>query len=474
MKRSGFGVVLAATAVTILAGAPPDASLAAGSVSRLGASVPASANEFSGLWFVELSGLPSADGGNKAQLKNEKAAFRTAAKGAGVALHERYAFDTLWNGVSISASDAEIGKLRRLPGVKAVYPVEIVASPEPKGGVNPDLFTAIEMTGASIAQDSLGYTGVGVKVAVMDTGIDVDHPAFGGDGVPRYDSPLFPSARIAYGYDFVGDDFNADSTSPSYNPVATPDDNPDDCGGHGTHVAGIVGANDATNGLKGVAPDVTFGAYRVFGCEGSTTADIMIAAMERALADGMQVLNMSIGSSFQWPQYPTAQASDRLVNKGMVVVASIGNSGTSGLYAAGAPGLGKKVIGVASFDNSNVFLPYFDVNGRNIGYVTMTFSPPMPTSGTGEVVDRGPCVLCAAGRERGRQDCARCPRHLLVLRSRRPTPSKLAPIAVVISQQCGRRFQRHAGSADWQIDAGRRHLARGWSTSSAPRQPRSA
>jgi minor extracellular serine protease Vpr len=142
MKRSGFGVVLAATAVTILAGAPPDASLAAGSVSRLSGSVPASANEFSGLWFVELSGLPSADGGNKAQLKNEKAAFRAAARDAGVSLRERYAFDTLWNGVSISASDAEIGKLRRLPGVKAVYPVEIVAAPEPKGGVSPDLFTS--------------------------------------------------------------------------------------------------------------------------------------------------------------------------------------------------------------------------------------------------------------------------------------------------------------------------------------------
>ena len=105
------------------------------------------------------------------------------------------------------------------------------------------------------------------------------------------------------------------------------------------HVAGIVGANGT---VKGVAPGVTFGAYRVFGCDGSTTTDIMIAAMERALADGMHVLNMSIGSSFQWPQYPTAQAADRLVNKGVVVVASIGNSGTNGLYAAGAPGAGQE------------------------------------------------------------------------------------------------------------------------------------
>ena len=49
------------------------------------------------------------------------------------------------------------------------------------------------MSGADIVQNELGYTGKGIKVAVMDTGIDVDHPAFGGDGVARNDSPLFPA-----------------------------------------------------------------------------------------------------------------------------------------------------------------------------------------------------------------------------------------------------------------------------------------
>ena len=80
----------------------------------------------------------------------------------------------------------------------------------------------------------------------------------------------------------------------------------------------------------------------------------MIAAMERALADDMDVLNMSIGSAFNtWPQYPTAAASDTLVNAGVSVVASIGNSGANGIYSAGAPGVGNKVIGVASFDNTH-------------------------------------------------------------------------------------------------------------------------
>src|SRR5206468_3578978 len=149
----------------------------------------------------------------------------------------------------------------------------------------------------------------------------------------------------------------------AYDPVPHPDADPDDCAGHGTHVAGIIGAsgNPATGGVRGVAPGVTFGSYRVFGCQGSTEADIMLAAMEAALADHMDVLNMSIGSAFQWPQYPTSAAANRLVNKGVVVVASIGNSGTDGIYSAGSPGLGSKVIGVASFDNVRILLNTFTI-----------------------------------------------------------------------------------------------------------------
>jgi subtilisin family serine protease len=334
------------------------------------------------LWFVELESTPAVEGTSLVTLAREKTDFRAAAKKAGLVYRERFAFNTLWNGLSIEISPAELPKLARLPGVRAIWPVIKISMPVTEQPINPDLYTALAMTGADVAQSELGYTGAGIKVAIMDTGIDVDHPDLGGDGVARNDSELFPTARVAYGYDFVGDDFNADDTSPSYNPVPSPDPNPDDCQGHGTHVAGIVGANGT---VKGVAPDVTFGAYRVFGCEGSTTADIMIAAMERALADGMDILNMSIGSAYQWPQYPTAEAASRLVNKGMVVVASIGNNGANGVYSAGAPGLGQKVIGVASYDNTHVLLPYFIVNDAKIGYVPMTYSGPVPTSGTLEI-----------------------------------------------------------------------------------------
>ncbi len=335
-----------------------------------------------GLWFVELTGAPQADGNSMAALRAEKDKFRRDAAAAGARFTEKRSFDVLFNGFSIEVGPVDRLKLSRLSGVKAMYPVDVIAAPTTErslSGSAPDLATAIGMTGANIAHTTLGLSGAGVKVAVMDTGIDIDHPDFGGTGVNG--TTPFPTARITHGWDFVGNAFNADAASPAYNPNPSPDAVPDDCNGHGSHVAGIVGANGA---VKGVAPGVTFGAYRVFGCEGSTTADIMISAMERALADGMHVLNMSIGSSYQWPQYPTAQAADRLVNKGMVVVTSIGNSGASGLYSASAPGVGKKVIGVASFDNLASTQLAFSVapSGELFGYARATGAPPAPFSGS--------------------------------------------------------------------------------------------
>jgi len=326
-------------------------------------------DETSPFWFVELSSPPAVEGTKMRTLTAEKNAFRTNAKKAGLVFTERYAYDTLFNGFSISIERSELGKLARIPGVNNIYPVQTIAIPEPQQGPEPELFTSLEMIGADIAQSELGYTGEGIKVAVMDTGIDYDHPDLS-DG-------FGPGHRVAYGYDFVGDAFTGENE-----PIE--DDDPDDCYGHGTHVAGIIGAN---GDMVGVAPDVTFGAYRVFGCTGYTWGDIMIAAMEMALADGMDILNMSIGSAFDWPQSPTAMASTRLVNAGMVVVASIGNEGDYGLYAAGAPGLGEKVIGVASYDNTFSYLPYFTVGGENIGFITMEYAPDPPTVGTDEIVE---------------------------------------------------------------------------------------
>ena len=342
------------------------------------ASVPAQAAEQApNLWFVEFQSAGLVEGGKQDKIRGEQASFRAAATRAGVKFKERYRYERLFNGVSVHATPAEKARLSRLPGVKGVYPVSIIPAPKAlkTGDVGPAMSSALGMTGADYAQNVLGLTGQGIKVGVIDTGIDVDHPDLDGG------TPGFPNSRVVAGYDFVGDAYNADT-----NPVPVPDANPDDCGGHGTHVAGIIGANGT---VKGVAPNVSFGAYRVFGCTGSTSSDIMIAAMERALADGMQVINQSIGSAFQWPDYPSAKASDALAKAGVVMVASIGNSGTSGLYAASAPGLGKNVIGVASYDNTMMSLSHFSAGEREVGYIAATGAPGAPTSGSAPLAATG-------------------------------------------------------------------------------------
>jgi subtilisin family serine protease len=346
------------------------------------------ADEFPTAWLVELASAPLAglDGtltparqqNHLATLAVEQQAFRNAARAAGIVFRERRSFRVLFNGLAIEVAPSRVPMLARLQGVKALWPVLKFSLPPIRQVLDPQLATALAMTGADVAQSELGLTGAGVRVAIIDTGIDYHHPDLGGC--------FGPGCRVAFGYDFVGDAFNADPSSPGYNPVPVPDPDPDDCNGHGTHVAGIVGAsgNFATGGARGVAPAVTFGAYRVFGCEGSTTSDIIIAALERALADRMHVVNMSLGSAFQWPEHPTAVASDLLVKRGVVVVASIGNNGANGVYSSGSPGVGSRVIGVASYDNSHVALTVFTISpdGTQIGYANAAGAPPAPTSGS--------------------------------------------------------------------------------------------
>jgi len=367
------------------------------SSAQTGQSVPTLDSEASGNWFVELASPPTVDGTAIATLEGEEARFHSAAASAGVQYSERRHFRRLWNGLTVRASTSNVNKLRALAGVQAVYPVVKIAVQQVEGqpGAFADLVTALAMTGADVAGSELGLTGRGVKVGVIDSGVDYDHPDLGGC--------FGRGCRVEKGFDFVGDAFNPDEASPAFSPTPVPDQDPDDCNGHGTHVSGIIGAN---GGLKGVAPGVRIHAYRVFGCDGPTTADVMLAAMELALDNGADVVNMSIGSALTWPQYPTAKAANSLVRRGVVVVASIGNEGALGLYGASAPGIGKDVIGVASFDNSHANLTAFTVSPdeAQIGYVAATGAPPPPLIGSFPMARTGTptstsdgCVALPAG-----------------------------------------------------------------------------
>ncbi|RKP05309.1 peptidase S8/S53 domain-containing protein, partial [Thamnocephalis sphaerospora] len=105
--------------------------------------------------------------------------------------------------------------------------------------------------------------GAGIKIGIIDTGIDYTHPALGGC--------FGPKCKVAFGYDFAGDAYTGLNR-------AKPDADPlDQCNGHGTHVAGLVAAK--SDMAMGTAPGATLGAYRVFGCTGSVEMHLMISAM---------------------------------------------------------------------------------------------------------------------------------------------------------------------------------------------------
>jgi minor extracellular serine protease Vpr len=333
-------------------------------------------------WFVELDGAPAADGTSRSALIAEQNRFKDAAKAAGISYRRHYSYSTLFNGVSIDAGDQAISEIRHLDGVAAVHPVHTVQlAQQVPAAFNPDLAYAITMTGVDIAQSRLGYTGRGVHVAIMDSGVDYDHPDLGGC--------FGRGCRVSTGYDFVGDDYDFEPSDPTWQPVPHPDPDPDDCFGHGTHVAGIVGAD---GGVRGVAPDVTFGAYRVFGCTGATADDVMLAAMERIYRDGADVLNMSIAEDLSgWPQAPTAQAATRLADKGVVVVAGAGNDRLDGPFAMGAPAVGEGVIAAASVDNLKQAVTVITISpdDRPVFYAVGYGTAPLPAGGTAELARTG-------------------------------------------------------------------------------------
>lgn len=286
----------------------------------------------------------------------------------------RAQMQSAYNGIQATVPAAQLDDVAALPGVVAVHPVVTHEL---------DNSVSVPFLGVPSVWQSTGYTGENVKVAIIDTGIDYTHAGFGGPGtVAAYekaaaasakpaDPTLFgPSApRVKGGIDLVGDAYDANGTGEAL--IPKPDANPLDCEGHGSHVAGTTGGSGVTADGKtytgpydettpsvdfrvgpGVAPEADLYAVRVFGCDGST--DVTIQAIDWAVDNGMDVINMSLGSSFGRGDDPSAVAAANAVGAGVVVVASAGNSGPSP-YLTGSPGSGDGVIAVSAIDSTASF-----------------------------------------------------------------------------------------------------------------------
>lgn len=279
-----------------------------------------------------------------------------------------------YNGVQVVIAKKNVSQLATLPGVVAVHSVQTF---------KPSNTNGVPFIQADTAWGAFHETGAGVRVAVIDTGIDYTHADFGGPGTakawsqqsqhsasPPPKSMVGPDApKVKGGYDFVGDSYNADPSSASYQPTPHPDLNPLDCNGHGSHTAGTaagfgvlgngttytgpydastIGSHDWSVG-PGVAPQADIYAYRVFGCQGSS--DIVAAAIDRAVAAGVNVISMSLGSDFGGQDDPTTVASENAARAGVTVVAAAGNAGGSA-YMVSSPSTGSHVLSVAAMDAS--------------------------------------------------------------------------------------------------------------------------
>jgi subtilisin family serine protease len=273
------------------------------------------------------------------------------------------------NGMKVTVAASELAAIAAMPGVVKVLPV---------GVYHLDNSSSIPYLGVpALWQAQPGLAGENIKVAIIDSGIDYTHANFGGPGTTAAfsaaaassaapaDAAMFgPSApKVKGGIDLVGDAYNANVAGS----MPAPDANPLDCGGHGSHVAGTVaGFGVSQDGSTyagvyndtiyqpgawkigpGVAPKAELYAVRVFGCAGST--QMVEEGIDWAINNDMDVINMSLGSSFGYANDASALAASNAARAGVVVVTSAGNSGPAP-YLTGSPSTGDGVVSVAAID----------------------------------------------------------------------------------------------------------------------------
>ncbi|QRW07894.1 pyrolysin [Ceratobasidium sp. AG-Ba] len=212
-----------------------------------------------------------------------------------------------------------------------------------------------------------GYFGKGIIIGIIDTGIDYTHPDLG--------SGIGPNYKVIGGYDLVGDDY----TGAPDTPPPKPDNDPlDKCNGHGTEIAGIIGANPNRFNFSGVAYEASINAYRVFGCTGTASDEIVVQALERAYADGNDIITLSLGRPQGWSISATTVVASRIADQGKVVTVAAGNGGDFGAWYVSSPSSGVSVISVGSVDSTAVtFQNATTSNGRHI-----TYSSFFPFNGT--------------------------------------------------------------------------------------------
>jgi len=292
---------------------------------------------------------------------------------------------TVLNAIFVAAPPERLDELKALSGVAAVRPMR-------RG--HRDLNKATQLMNAPAAWNAIGgqqNAGKGIRIAIVDSGIDQTHPAFQDSsltvpaGFPKCNVPSdclnYTSNKVIVARSYVSQ--IAAGTSPT-NPAAdsTPDDySARDRDGHGTAVASAAAANTSTGSVtfSGMAPEAYLGSYKVYGSPGVNDyppESIWIQAIEDALNDGMDIAVFSSGvpalsgpldgggcplnvnTAFD----PLAVAFECAARSGLVVVSSAGNEGEYGAQypnfgTVESPAFAPSVLAVGATTNSHVLLP---------------------------------------------------------------------------------------------------------------------
>ena len=229
----------------------------------------------------------------------------------------------LFFGVGLTVSKDLLYEITNLPNVKKVYRDKKVSIKTNSGN---------KLIKADIIKSSYGFSGKGIKVGVIDTGIDYNHLDLG--------AGFGKGFKVEGGYDFYYSDTD-----------------PMDINSHGTHVAGIIAAKG--DSINGVAPDAKLYAIKVLSDYGSGTITSVIKGIEYAAdpngdddySDRLDIVNLSLGYSEGNFDSPDAVALNNLSKLGTVCVTSAGNDGDEGIYTIGSPASALEAITVAACIN---------------------------------------------------------------------------------------------------------------------------
>lgn len=349
----------------------------------------ASAQFVSGRYIVELSGAPAAEAAAKqktarnaiaAEVSGRRAAVQAQQKVVRAGIEQAQAkvvdsVDTVANALIVRATADKVARIASVPGVVRVHPVRQFKL---------HLDAAIPLHQVDLAWNQIGQdrAGLGVKIAIIDTGIDAAHPGFQDSSLAAVDG--FPKVNDSADLAYTNNKVIVARSYPQLWASSDPDPSARDRVGHGTALgmcaAGVTNTAPLAT-ITGVAPKAYLGSYKIFGTPGyndSASEDAILKALDDAVADGMDVISLSFGSVYA-PRLQDdleVQAIERATALGVIVVASAGNDGPD-LFTMSSPATAPSALAAGGSHNARVFGASVTVGPTN--YPALPGSGPAPS-----------------------------------------------------------------------------------------------